>query len=63
VTDKDYQGPMIFGRFKRNVDEEGLYPYIAKGVINISNVEVASGKPLGVSLEPEMFKDYEITVR
>ncbi len=60
VTDKDYQGPMIFGRFKRNVDEEGLYPYIAKGVINISNVEVASGKPLGISREPEMFRDYTI---
>ena len=63
VIDKDYQGPMIFGRFKRNVDEDGLYPYIAKGVINIRNVEVSSGKPLGVSLEPEMFRDYTIEVR
>ena len=63
VTDKNYQGPMIFGNFKRNVDEEGLYPYIAKGVINISNVEVASGKPLGVSQEPKMFGDYTINVR
>ncbi|MBO4671716.1 MAG: hypothetical protein J5640_07755 [Bacteroidales bacterium] len=63
VSDKDYQGPMIFGNFKRNAHEEGLYPYIAKGVINIRNVEAASGKPLGVSLEPEMFRDYTITVR
>lgn len=63
VSDKDYQGPMIFGRFKRNVGEEGLYPYIAKGVINIRNVEVASGKSLGVSLEPELFRDYSIMVR
>lgn len=62
VTDKDYKGPMIFGKFKRNVDEEGLYPYIAKGVINIRNVEVSSGKPLGVSLEPDMFRDYSIMV-
>ena len=60
VTDKDYQGPMIFGKFKRNVNEEGLYPYIAKGVINITNVEVTSGKPLGVSREPEMFGEYTI---
>ena len=63
VSDKDYQGPMIFGRFKRNTDEEGLYPYIAKGVINIRNVEVTSGKSLGISLEPKMFRDYTISVR
>ena len=53
---------MIFGRFKRNVDEDGLYPYITKGIINIKNVKVASGKPLGVSLEPKMFNDYTIKV-
>lgn len=62
VTNKDYKGPMIFGRFKRNVDEDGLYPYITKGIINIKNVKVASGKPLGVSLEPKMFNDYTINV-
>ena len=62
VTNKDYKGPMIFGRFKRNVDEDGLYPYITKGIINIRNVKVASGKPLGVSLEPKMFSDYTIKV-
>ena len=58
VSDKDYSGPMVFGRFKRNADEAGLYPYIAKGVVNIRNVEVTSGKPLGVSREPELFRDY-----
>ena len=62
VTDKDYQGPMIFGNFKRDADEEGLYPYIAKGVINIRNVSVASGKPLGVSVNPGIFKEYTINV-
>ncbi len=61
VSDKDYQGPMIFGKFKRNIDEEVLYPYVAKGVINIRDVEVASGKPLGVSLDPEMCRDYTIS--
>jgi len=60
VYDKDYKGPMIFGKFKRNVDEEGLYPYIARGVINIKCVTATSGRPLGVSLSPEMFKDYTI---
>ena len=54
---------MIFGRFKRNADEKGLYPYIAKGVIHIRNAEVFSGKPLGVSLEPQLFRDYTITAR
>ena len=62
VTNKDYQGPLIFGKFKRNVDEDGLYPIIAKGVINIRNVEVYSGKSLGVRLEPEMFRGYTIMV-
>ena len=62
VTDKDYMGPIIFGKFKREAGEECLYPYIAKGVINIRDVEVASGRPLGVSLEPNMFQDYTITV-
>ena len=62
VDSKDYKGPMIFGTFGRNVDEKGLQPYIAKGVINIKNVTVASGKPLGVSLNPKMFKDYTINV-
>ena len=61
VSDKDYQGPLIFGKFKRDVDEEVPYPYIAKGVINIRNVEIVSGKPLGVSLEPEMSRDYTIS--
>ena len=51
---------MIFGTFHRNVHEEGLYPYIAKGIVNINNVKVVSGKPLGVSRNPEMFKDYTI---
>ena len=45
---------MILGKFKRNY---------GKGVINIRNVEVASGKPLEISLEPEMFRDYTISVR
>ena len=63
VTDKDYMGPIILGKFKRDAGEECLYPYIAKGVINIRNVEVASGKPLGISLEPEQFRDYTISVR
>lgn len=58
VSDKNYEGPLIFGKFKRDVDEEGLYPSVAKGVINLRNVEVASGKPLEVSLDPEMFRDY-----
>ena len=62
VTDKNYKGPMIFGSFKRNVDEEGLYPYIAKGVVNIKNVKVTSGKPLGVSNNPGMFVDYTVSV-
>ena len=63
VSDKDYNGPMIFGKFKRDSNEECLYPNIAKGAVNIRNVEVASGKPLGVSIEPNMFRDYTITVR
>ena len=53
---------MIFGSFKRNVDEEGLYPYIAKGILNIKNVSVTSGKPLGVSNNPRMFGDYTVSV-
>ena len=63
VSNKNYQGPMIFGNFKRNVDEEGLYPYIANGTITVKGVEVASGKPLGVSPEPKMFQDYTIEIR
>jgi hypothetical protein len=62
VSDMDYQGPMIFGKFKRGIDEDVPYPFIAKGVIDIRNVEVASGKPLEVSLDPEMSRDYTITV-
>lgn len=60
VTDKDYQGPLVFGKFKRDADGAGLYPCIAKGAIHIRDVEVTSGKPLGVSLDPEMFRDYTI---
>ena len=60
VSDKNYQGPMVFGKFKRNVDKDFLYPNIAKGVINVSNVEVASGKPLGISIDPELSRDYTI---
>ena len=52
VSDKDYQGPLIFGKFKRG----------DKGVVDIRNVEVASGKPLEVSLEPKEFRGYTITV-
>jgi len=61
VSAKDYQGPMIFGKFKRNAHEEVPYPFIAKGVISIKNVEVASGKPLEVSRKPDMFRDYTVS--
>ena len=60
VNVKDYQGPMVFGKFKRNAHEGCLYPIIAKGVINIRNVKVASGMPLELSREPEMFRDYTV---
>lgn len=60
VSEKNYQGPLIFGKFKRDLDDTGLYPFITKGVINIRNVEVSSGKPLEISREPEMFKDYTV---
>ena len=60
VSHQDYLGPMIFGKFKRNAGEEGLYPYTIKGVVNIKNVVVTSGKPLGVSREPGIFKNYAI---
>ena len=58
MSSKDYQGPLVFGKFKRTAGEEVPYPFIAKGVINLKNVEVSSGKPLGVGFEPEMFRDY-----
>ncbi len=58
VSSKDYQGPLVFGKFKRTAGEEVPYPFIAKGVINLKNVEASSGKPLGVGLEPEIFRDY-----
>ena len=60
VTNKGYKGPMIFGSFSRNVDEEGLYPYITEGIISIKNIKATSGKPLGLSSNPKMFKDYTI---
>lgn len=63
VTDKDYQGPLVFGKFKCDADGAGLYPCIAKGVVNISNVEVTSGRPLGVSRDPLMFRDYKVEAR
>jgi len=61
VSHKDYQGPLVFGKFKRNPGEEVPYPYIAKGVISLRNIEVSSGKPLGVSLDPEMSRDYTVS--
>jgi hypothetical protein len=60
ITGEDYTGPMLFGSFKRDMHEEGLYPYIVKGVVNLKNVTVASGNPLGVSRNPGLFKDYTI---
>lgn len=63
VTYKDYVGPMVFGTFHRNVDEEGLHPYIAKGVVDLKDIQVVSGKSLGLSRNPDMFQDYTITTR
>ena len=60
VTHKDYTGPAIFGTFHRNVDEEGLYPYIAKGVVDLNNVKVVSGRTLCLSRNPDLFKYYTI---
>ena len=60
VTHKDYLGPTIFGSFHRNVKEDGLHPYIANGTVSLKNISVVSGKPLGLSSNPEMFKDYRI---
>ena len=61
VSHKNYQGPVVFGKFKRGADGELPYPHIAKGVINIRNVEVASGKPLEVSIDPEVSRDYTVS--
>ena len=60
VTNKDYQNPLIFGKFKFEVSKKGLYPMTAKGVISVKGIEIASGKSLEVSLEPKMFRDYRM---
>lgn len=61
VSNPDYQGPVILGKFKSDTGEEVLYPFIAKGVISIRNVEISSGKPLEISLDPEITRDYTVS--
>ena len=60
VTYEGYTGPTIFGSFHRNLEEKDLYPYIAEGVVNLNNIKILSGKTLGLSSNPELFKDYTI---
>ncbi len=59
-TDEAYAGPMIFGTFGRDVTVPDILPYKAEGQVVLKNVTVASGKPLGVSKNEEMFRNYEI---
>ena len=51
---------MIFGTFGRDVTVPDILPYKAEGQVVLKNVTVASGKPLGVSKNEEMFRNYEI---
>ena len=60
VTYEGYTGPTIFGSFHRNLEEKDLYPYIAEGVVSLNNIKVLSGKALGLSGNPDLFKDYTI---
>ncbi|MBR4755334.1 MAG: hypothetical protein IK076_00155, partial [Bacteroidales bacterium] len=59
-TNEDYTGPNIFGAFGRDVTKPGLLPFKAEGKVILKNVTVASGKPVGVSLNEKMFTGYEI---
>ena len=48
----------VFGSFDRNVREKGLEPYRAEGILSLKNVRTYSGKALGLSANPELFKRY-----
>ena len=59
----DYNGPVIFGNFNRkNTSAEYVekYPYIKTEEVILRNVTTASGKEVGLSPNPYMFKDVKI---
>lgn len=54
---KGYDGPVLFDRFIYS--PAATQPYPAEGKIKVSRVQVASGKPLKISANPERFALYK----
>lgn len=50
----------IYASFGRNCSKPGLLPYRTDGVVTLRNVTVKSGKQIGLSSNPELFKDVKV---
>ena len=60
ITEKSYEGPSVFGDFRRDTTSPDLLPYPPTGEVVIKNVRVLSGKQLKLSPTPELFKDTKV---
>ena len=51
----------LFGTFGRDAHASGLQPYPAEGNILMDGVRTSSGKPVGLSRNPDLFSGYRIS--
>lgn len=56
ATDQEF----VFGTFSRDAHARGLQPYPAQGTLLLDNVRSLSGKSIGLSQNPDLFKGYKI---
>ena len=50
----------IFGTFSRDAHARGLQPYPAEGTLLLDGVRTSSGKPFGLSANPDLFAGYRV---
>ncbi len=62
---EDYQGPVIFGDFNRQMTDDSYlekFPYVKTREVILRNVTTSSGKDLRLCDNPYMFKDVKVHV-
>lgn len=49
----------LFGTFSRDAHATGLEPYPVEGTLLLDNVRTSSGKPIGLSMNPDLFAGFK----
>lgn len=63
IKNESYAGPTILSDFHRNASAQNLLPYPATEEVVLKNVRVASGKPLKLAPDAQLFKETKMRTK